>query len=95
MMDRDSYVQRLKSKLDEWNAEIELIEAKAARLKTQKKLEYQEEIAALTRKRDEMQERLEEVSNGSEEAWLDLRQACDQAWDNLKQGLARARKRFD
>lgn len=93
-MDRNSYVQRLKSKLDEWNAEIELIEAKGERLKTQKKLEYQEELAALSRKRDELQERLEEVRNGSEEAWLDLRQACDQAWDNLKQGLARARKRF-
>lgn len=37
---RDAYVQKMKAKLDEWNSEIDRIEAKVDQAEAESKIEY-------------------------------------------------------
>jgi SMC interacting uncharacterized protein involved in chromosome segregation len=52
MHDRDAYVQKMKAKLDEWNAELEKLSAKADVAEANAKLKYNEQIKMLRKQRD-------------------------------------------
>ena len=47
MSTRDEYVAKMQAKLDEWNAQIDELEAKARRAKAQAAQKHQERIAEL------------------------------------------------
>ena len=44
---RDAYVQKLKAQLDEWNADINKLEAKADQAEVRARIEYHKRIADL------------------------------------------------
>ena len=47
MSERDLYVQEMKAKLDEWNAQVDRLLAKADAAQADAKLEYNEQVEAL------------------------------------------------
>ena len=53
---RDAYVQKLKAQLDEWNADINKLEAKSHQAEAGAKIEYHKRIA-------DLRERLKEVGD--------------------------------
>ena len=94
MVDRDAYVQKMKARLDEWNAEIDRLSAKAAASQADAKLEYDKQIEALKKQRDEAGQRLNELQSVSEDAWEDMRAGVDAAWDKMTDALDTAASRF-
>jgi hypothetical protein len=50
MSNRDAYVRKLKAKLDEWNAEIDKLQAKAELAEAEAKIEYEKQLADLRAK---------------------------------------------
>jgi len=56
MMDkRDAYVQKLKAKLNEWNAEIDVLAAKADQAGADAKIAYHKRLEDLRAKRTELE----------------------------------------
>jgi len=94
MSERDAYVEKMKARLDEWNAELSRLSAKADGAKADAKLEHERAIAELKTQRDEMQQQLGKVMSASEDAWDDLRKGADSAWDKLGEAFESASKRF-
>ena len=47
MSERDAYVEKMKAKLDEWNAEIDRLEAKARGAEADARLRYNKQIESL------------------------------------------------
>lgn len=94
MPDKDAYVQKMHAKLDEWNADIDKLKAKAENAKAESRLEYQKEIETLEQKRNEVEEKLAEVSRSSEGAWEDLKSGIQSAWDSMEEAFKSARSRF-
>lgn len=92
---REAYIQKLKAKIDEWNADIDKLLAKAKQAKAEKEVEYRELIETLRAKRSELESKLEQVQQASESTWQDLKKGFETSWEALKEGYAAAKARFE
>ena len=68
MSTRDEYVTAMKQRLDEWNAEMAVLEAKAHQTKEDAKEKYREQLRALHAKRLEGEKRLEAIKAATEDS---------------------------
>jgi DNA anti-recombination protein RmuC len=91
---RDAYVERLKAQLDDWNAQIDKLEARARQADAETRVEYEKQIEALRSRRDDMQNRLEDLRDAAGDAWRDLQKGADDAWEEIKAAFDTALTRF-
>jgi len=91
---RDAYVQKLKGKLDEWNADIAKLEAKAEQAKADSKVQYQRQIENLKAQHVEVERKIEELSRAGDNAWGDLKAGVEIAWQGLGEAVKSAASRF-
>ena len=92
---RDAYVNKLKAKLDEWNADIDRLEARARYRQADMEQACQRQIDDLKVRRRKARETLEALRNASGEAWDELRIGLDTAADALGRAIRSARAKFD
>ena len=50
MSSRDEYIRKMQAKLEEWNAEVDTMAAKAGKVSADVKTEYNEQIESLKAK---------------------------------------------
>ena len=94
MSTRDQYIEKFKAKLDEWNAEIDRLEARGRQAEADSRIKYEKELSDLREKRDAAREKLEEIQHSSDDAWQDLKRGADDAWSAARDALAQAAERF-
>ena len=94
MSKKDAYVQQLHAKIDEWNADIDKLTAKASQVEAESKIEYQKQIETLKNKRDEIEKKATEISRSGEEALDDLKAGIDLAWEAMSEAIKSATSRF-
>ena len=92
---RDAYVQKLKAQLDEWNADIDKLAAKAAHAEAKAKIEYQDQLDALRAKRDDVRKKLSAIQQAGEGAWEDLKEGLENSWEVLKMSFNKAKTEFE
>ncbi len=68
MQDRDVYVEKMKAKLDEWNKDIDRLEAQAEGLKADAQTRFQHQLDELKTVRDETIQRIHAMQNASVDA---------------------------
>lgn len=90
MSDRDLYIKKMKAKLDEWNADIAKLEAKADGAEADMKIKYNEKITVLKGQREEAAAKLMELRNASEDAWEEIKAGLENAWDSLDKAVKSA-----
>jgi hypothetical protein len=95
MNNRDAYVQKLKTKLDEWNATIDKLQAKADQAEAESKIEYEKQLADLRTKLKNVEKKVSEFEHAGESAWEDLKQGLENSWEMLKAGFSKAKSEFD
>ena len=95
MINREEYVQKLKTQLDQWNAEAAKWEAKAKEGQSHMKTEYEKQLAALNTRRDEALYQMKLLQNASADAWQDMMRGADQAWKNMHEAFNKARSHFE
>jgi hypothetical protein len=76
---RDAYVQKLKAQLDEWNADINKLEAKSHEAEAGAKIVYHKRIADLRARLKEVGDKIGELQQTGEEPWEDLKQGLEMA----------------
>ena len=94
MTTRHEYIEKLKDKLDEWDADIDELEASAKKTTTDLKSEFKDQLASLRVKRDLAKLKLSEIMDSSEEAWEDIKDGADEAWNSLKDAIEKAQSHF-
>ena len=94
MSSRQEAVDKLKSKLDEWNTKIDALEVQAKLAEMENRGKYESEIARLKQKRDELRETLEKMPESGEKAFEELRSGAEQAWEALSDAYKKARSEF-
>ncbi|MFJ5445432.1 hypothetical protein ACIKP9_04255 [Methylobacillus methanolivorans] len=92
---KDEYVEKLKAQLDEWSADIDVLEAKVRKADAELRIKYDEQIATLKDKREDAKLKLGEIQSSAGEAWKELKKGSDEAWDAIKHAIAEARKKFN
>ena len=95
MINREEYVQKLKSQLDQWNAEAAKWEAKAKGAQATMQQEYEKQLGMLNSRRDEALYQLKLLQGASNDAWQDMMRGADQAWKNMHEAFNRARSHFE
>ncbi len=93
-MDRDAYVEKMKSSIDDWNAQIAKLQARAEQAQSDARAQYDKQLQELGRQRDEAQARMKEAQAASDKAWQDLHKGYEAAWDNIARAFQDAMGRF-
>ena len=94
-MNRDAYLEKAKAQLDEWNADLDKLEAKSRGAKADAKIKYDEQLTALRQRRDKAKQKFAEIQSASEDAWESLKQGAEDAWNSLKEAVTKAKSQFD
>lgn len=93
-MERETYVDKLRAQLNEWEAEIAKLEAKARQVSADAKLEMTKQIGALRSRRDALRGQIAQAQDASADAWGELRKGLERAGAELKAALDNARAKF-
>jgi len=92
---RDAYVEKLKAQLDEWNADIDKLAAKANQAEAETKIEYQNQLDDLRTKRDDVRDKLSAIQQAGEGAREDLKEGLENSWEILKMTFNKAKAEFE
>lgn len=91
---RKAYEEKLDAQLEEWNAQIALLKARADKARAEAKIEYNKTIEALQHKQDEARTKLHEIKTAGDEAWEDMKTGAEKAWDEVKAAFHSAASKF-
>jgi hypothetical protein len=91
---RKAYEEKIDAQLKEWNAQIDLLKAKADKAKAEAKIDYYKTIDALQHKQEEARTKLKELKTAGDEAWEDVKKGAEKAWAEIKTAYKDAASRF-
>lgn len=94
MSAKEAYIKKLRANLDEWRADIIKLKAQAERAESEAQLSYYKEIEELRTRQEEARDKLDELREASDDAWEDMKIGLDKAWDDINQAMKRAVSRF-
>mgnify|MGYP000314631334 CR=1 FL=1 len=94
MSNRDAYIEKMKARIDEWNADIAKLEARARQAEADMKIKYEEQLETMRQQREHAREKMHEIQHASEEAWESLRHGMESAWDSMTKAFRDAADRF-
>ena len=95
MTTRTDYVAGLKKQLDAWNADMARWEAKAKDAQAGFSERYRRELDVLNAQRELALYNLRQLEGASVDAWAELRQGADDAWDRMRLAAAAAGSCFE
>ena len=95
MINRDEYVQKLKSQIDQWNAEAAHWEDKTKKAQAGMQAEYQRQIEQFRAKSEEATAELRRVQSASTDAFSEMMRGADAAMRSMKEAFERASKSFN
>jgi len=91
---RAAYIEKIKAKLDELNAGIDVLEARGRDAQADMRIKIDEELGTLKQRREEAKAHLENLRNAGDEAWEDMKDGVELAWSSLGEAVKSAVARF-
>ena len=93
-MNREEYVERMKKQMDEWNAKLGKWEVEVQKAQSNVKVQYEAQIKALEKQRDEAVKRLNETRDASQAAWMEASKGAESAWKTMQASFDKAWAEF-
>jgi hypothetical protein len=84
LKNRKAFESDLDRQLAQWNADIDVLKAKAKRKEVDAMVHYDKAIDALVRKHDEASHKLQGLKAATDDAWEDLKSGTEKIWLELK-----------
>lgn len=94
MTTRDAYIKKFKAQLEQWDAQIDRLEAKAREASADAKIEYEQQLRQIRERRDEARAKIDELRRAGGEAWEDIKDGADEAWTACRNAIEAASERF-
>ena len=94
MDSKEAYKQKLNAQIKEWNAQINLLNAKIENKGADMKLKYSKELDALKEKQDDVLQKIKELDESTTENWEKIKVTADQMLSDIKTGLNNAISRL-
>ena len=91
---REEYIAKLKTQLDQWNAEMAKWESQAKQAQASMRAEYERQLAAIHQHQDQAKEQLRKVQAASGDAWMELTRGADEAWAAMRKAFENANSQF-
>ncbi|MBA6391216.1 coiled coil domain-containing protein [Colwellia sp. BRX10-3] len=80
---KEAYQKKLQVQLDELSAEIVKLKAKAEKAQAGAQLEYYKQIEELRTMQESANSKLVKLKDASDDAWEELTAGIDNAWDTI------------
>jgi hypothetical protein len=94
-MDNESmYQKKMAAQLQEWSAQISLLEAKMGNAAAGVRLHQSDELKALRARQLAATEKMHELGRSTGDAWKQVKLTADKLWDELRDGLSAAQDKF-
>lgn len=81
---RKAYEAKAEAQLAEYNAQMALLKAKAAKAKSDVKADHLKSIEALQKKQNTANEKLLELKGADDSGWEDLKTGAEKVWEDVK-----------
>jgi septal ring factor EnvC (AmiA/AmiB activator) len=94
MNEKELYKQKKQAKLDEWEAEVGKLKAKASGVSADVQLKLNKQIKELEGKVEQGKAKLAEFASASEDAGESLKEGVDSVWDSMKSAFSDAADKF-
>lgn len=96
MSAKDIYVEKRKTEIDNWNAELDSLEAEiaAAGADAEAKIKHKEHVAVLRRKRDEARVKLAEIQAAADDKWESFKDGVEKIWIGVKGDFEKVKAKF-
>ncbi|WP_420403883.1 coiled coil domain-containing protein [Nisaea sp.] len=94
MSDRDHYIEKAKARIEQWNAEIAKMKARADEAEADAKIDFRRQLDEMRAERDKAEARLTELRDASDKAWDDVKSGFEKAWDDISAAFDSARTRY-
>lgn len=91
---QEAYKQKLAAQLKEWNAQIDLLRARAENAGAGMTVKRAEALHELSAKQRAAAEKLQELEKSTGAAWEQVKETADNIWEDLKAGVADAHAKF-
>ncbi len=91
---KEEFQKNLEARLTQLDAEIMKLREKGRDRTDQAKVDWDRKLADLETKREAARTKLDEVIHSSGEAWKDVKQGAQLAWDNLEKAFQDASQEF-
>lgn len=91
---QNAYKQKREAQLNEWSAQLKLMEAKLENVGADMRVKRAEQIQALRDQQRSASQKMQELGKASGEAWEEVKTTADKIWDDLKAGMADAHSKF-
>jgi recombinational DNA repair ATPase RecF len=91
---QNAYKQKREAQLKEWDAQINLMEAKLENVGADMRIKRAGQIQALRAQQHAASEKINELGKATGEAWEQVKVTADKVWDDLKAGVADAHSKF-
>lgn len=90
METKEAYKKNLDAQLNEWIAQIKLLEAKAGNAEAGEKLRYLRDLDVLHAKRREVERKMKELENSGDDAWEKVKVTADDVWNYFRKSADKA-----
>lgn len=94
MTSRDEYLAKLKSKLDEWDEDIDRLQAKAGDAQAEVRDQYHKQIERMREMRNDAMARYSEVQDAAADAWEAMAKSTEKVWKTWFAAFDDARAKF-
>jgi len=94
MQERTQVIRRIQKEVEEWEAKLEplRLKAKLGEMEARERFEQLEKtVRATTRP---IRTKLKELTFETGEAWMDIASGCESSWDEAKDAIKSAIRRF-
>jgi len=90
METKETYKKKLEAQLNEWIAQIKLLDARAQNAEAGEKLRYLRDLDVLHAKRREVARKMKELETAGDDAWEKVKVTADDVWNYFRKSAAKA-----
>ena len=90
----EAYQKKLEAQLSEWDAKLKQLGAKAKNATADARISYENDLEILKSKRTAAQKTLAELGKRGENAWEDMKDGMEKAWDEMGKAIEKISARF-
>ncbi len=95
MKTREEYVSGLKGQLDKWNVDMARWEEQARDSRARVEHGFEAQLTALRAQREKAAYQMRLLEGASTSAWSEFVKGADEAWDGMREAVAKARTHFE
>lgn len=91
---RKAYITRLSARIDRWDADLDKLRAQAREASADVEIVIRKSIKRIVKSRNDVADRIKQISAAGSDAWSGLREQADEAADIVEKAFKKVRKQL-